>query len=79
MRNSPSCSSAMSVLTLRDRQLGFMSGRLTSPDSSRLRDNSAKHMSYSGERVSCTHQILSFCFSSKNRTHQLTAFKHFTA
>lgn len=50
LRNSPSCSSAISVLTLRDKQPGFISGRLTSPDSSRLRATSAKHISYKAER-----------------------------
>lgn len=55
LRNSPSCSSAISVLTLRDRQPGFISGRVTSPDSSRLRATSAKHMSYSRKHISHTH------------------------
>lgn len=49
-RNSPSCSSAMSVLTLRDKEAGFMSGRLTSPDSSRLRATSARQMSCTKEK-----------------------------
>lgn len=82
LRNSPSCSSAISVRTFRDKQPGFISGRLTSPDSSRLRATSAKHISYNRERqrVSRTHvQITSSCFSENSRTYHLAAFKHFTA
>ena len=79
LRNSPSCSSAISVLTLRDREPGFISGRLTSPDSSRLRATSAKHISYDEEHVSHTHSITRFYIRENRRTYQLTAFKHFTA
>lgn len=50
-RNSPSCSSAMSDLTLRDKEPGFMSGRLTSPDSSRLKATSARQISCTNERT----------------------------
>lgn len=57
LRNSPSCSSAISVLTLRDRQPGFMSGRLISPDSIRLRATSAKQMSYSRKPINHTHKV----------------------
>lgn len=45
LRNSPSCSSAMSVLTFRDKHPGFISGKLTSPDRSRLRATSARQIS----------------------------------
>lgn len=63
LRNSPSCSSAISVLTLRERKPGFMSSRLMSPDRSRLRATSAKHMSYSGEHVSHTRSATGFFIS----------------
>ena len=56
-----------------------MSGRLTSPDSSRLKATSAKHMSYSGEHVSQTRPTRHLYFPCNNIAHQLTAFKHFTA
>lgn len=61
LRNRPSCSSAISVLTRRDRKPGFISGKLISPDSNRLRDTSARQMSYIGDRVRQMHSIPSFC------------------
>ena len=82
LRNSPSCSSAISVRTFRDKQPGFISGRLTSPDSSRLRATSAKHISFNRERqrVSRTHvQITSSGIRENSKTYHLAAFKHFTA
>lgn len=59
LRNSPSCSSAMSVLTFRVREPGFISGRHMSPDSSRLRATSAKQMSYKQEQASGTCSFIS--------------------
>lgn len=78
-RNSPSCSSARSVLTLRDKYPGFISGRLTSPDSSRLRATSAKHISCKTDNVPDKHSKTNVDFHKKMRTYQLTAFEDFTA
>lgn len=72
--NNPSCSSAKSVLTLRDREPGFISGRLTSPESSKLRATSAKHVSYSREKVTNTHSSTIFYVSENTTTYQLAAF-----
>lgn len=79
LRNSPSCSSAIKVLTLRDKQPGFISGRLTSPDSSRLSATSAKQISYKNYHGGQTQEITYFDLSENSRIYQLTAFKHFTA
>lgn len=81
-RNIPSCSSAMSVLTLRDKEPGFMSGRLTSPDSSRLKATSARQISYAEEersQIISNTRFFSFSERKKKNSYQLTAFEHFTA
>lgn len=72
--NNPSCSSAKSVLTLRDKEPGLISGRLTSPDSSKLRATSAKHVSYNRENVTNTHSSTIFYICENTTTYHLATF-----